>query len=377
LKPGYQVSIVYARYSIPLTNYIDYTKKMKKEHKLALIAAYYLSRFDRLAYQTLNFGGVIETHEAIGNILGVKTSTIQNMRDEFDPYHKNTRKGWWQRELAPSRRQVKEKFENQTEAELRQIVLEILNNSSDNDTLWSDRELEIAVNSYLYMLKLQVEEIPYSSREMTKHLLDGPLKHRKRPALRTRMRNISDVLAKMDMPVLNGFTPASRMGNKVRKRLERIIIENIAPVNSLLNQRRTNNQDQLDHNLVLSKLNKLEQALDEIISHGQTAMIGHNHPPEPIENIPSDAIHTRDSIEHIQNELNAKTPDKKKIEDNRSIILTFGLKIAIWAGKRFEDFSSSAAKAAGPMFMIWAATKFEPQILDAMKALSKFLGTLI
>ena len=50
------------------------------------------------------------------------------MRDEFDPLHDNARFGWYQRPLRPSRAKVVESFQDLTEEELRDVVLEILTN---------------------------------------------------------------------------------------------------------------------------------------------------------------------------------------------------------------------------------------------------------
>lgn len=109
---------------------------MEINHSLALIAAYYLSKFDKVAYEQLGFKNSTKTHEEIGSILGVKASSVKNMRDEFDPLHDNARAGWYQRPLRPSRAKVVEAFQELKEEELRDVVLEILTNndfsSSDN-----------------------------------------------------------------------------------------------------------------------------------------------------------------------------------------------------------------------------------------------------
>lgn len=101
---------------------------MKYENELALIVAYYLSKFDDIAYSRLNLGGKNKTHETIGAILGVNPNTVKNMRDAFDPIHDNKRVGWYQSELAPSRVRVVEMFGELTENALSEIVNEILAN---------------------------------------------------------------------------------------------------------------------------------------------------------------------------------------------------------------------------------------------------------
>jgi hypothetical protein len=101
---------------------------MKENNSLALIVAYYLSRFDKIAYEKLEFSSSTATHAEIGRILGVKPNSIKNMRDEFDPLHDNPRAGWYQRPLRPSRAKVVESFQDLTEEELHDVVLEILTN---------------------------------------------------------------------------------------------------------------------------------------------------------------------------------------------------------------------------------------------------------
>ncbi len=92
----------------------------------AYIVAYYISRFDKKAYEKLALGNHTETHDAIGKILGIKANTIKNHRDAFDPYHDNPRKGWYQRELWRVEREVYEGFNVYSHEELYAIVRQIL-----------------------------------------------------------------------------------------------------------------------------------------------------------------------------------------------------------------------------------------------------------
>lgn len=92
----------------------------------AYIVAYYLSRFDRNGYQKLGFGNMSETHEKIGFILGIPSNTIKNFRDAFDPYHENTRRGWWQRDLWHFEKEIYEGFKEYSEEELYILVRKIL-----------------------------------------------------------------------------------------------------------------------------------------------------------------------------------------------------------------------------------------------------------
>ena len=99
---------------------------MDKNSQLALVIAYYLSKFDQRAYNELNYESMTVTHLELGRILNVKASKIKNMRDEFDSVHDNPRVGWYQRDLRPSRMEIVEKYENFSEEELKAVVFKII-----------------------------------------------------------------------------------------------------------------------------------------------------------------------------------------------------------------------------------------------------------
>ena len=101
---------------------------MKKSNYLSMVVAYYLSKYNQNAYDSLGLGNMTETHKAVGNILCVNENTVKNMRDEFDPLHDNPRSGWYQRDLRPSRQHIVEQYQDLNEEELRDLVIEILEN---------------------------------------------------------------------------------------------------------------------------------------------------------------------------------------------------------------------------------------------------------
>lgn len=100
---------------------------MKPQNELALIVGYFLSRMDKEGYLLLGYKTFGEATEKIGEILGAKKNTIKNMRDEFDPYHQNSRIGW-KRELSGSRLKVFKSFQDTDDTTLLEIVKEILHN---------------------------------------------------------------------------------------------------------------------------------------------------------------------------------------------------------------------------------------------------------
>jgi len=71
--------------------------------RLALVAAFYLSKFDTEALARLGYTTFKEAFADIGLQLGVNPQSVKNKRDDFDPIFSNARAGWHQRELGPSR----------------------------------------------------------------------------------------------------------------------------------------------------------------------------------------------------------------------------------------------------------------------------------
>lgn len=99
---------------------------------LALVVAYFLSKYDEFAYESLGFRHKGETHDDIGSRLGVKGTSVKNMRDEFDPVHDTPRVGWHQRAMTPTRLKVIELFQHLPKEDLLYVVQCILH---DNEGL--------------------------------------------------------------------------------------------------------------------------------------------------------------------------------------------------------------------------------------------------
>jgi len=74
--------------------------------RLALIAAFYLSKFDTAGLVRLGYATFKDAFVDIGQQLGVKPQSVKNKRDDFDPIFSNARAGWYQRELGPSRLKI-------------------------------------------------------------------------------------------------------------------------------------------------------------------------------------------------------------------------------------------------------------------------------
>jgi hypothetical protein len=99
---------------------------MKLENELAMVVAFYLSKFSEQGLKQLGFQTYRQAFEEISRSLHVKPNSIKNWRDEFDPYYDNGRKGWYQRGLRPSRQKVMATFDSLSESALRAVVLDII-----------------------------------------------------------------------------------------------------------------------------------------------------------------------------------------------------------------------------------------------------------
>ena len=72
--------------------------QIDKRDKAVLIGLF-LSRFDKQALDCLGFTGFRQAYNVLGLSIGFIPKSIQNYRDEFDPYFSNERKGWHNRKL--------------------------------------------------------------------------------------------------------------------------------------------------------------------------------------------------------------------------------------------------------------------------------------
>lgn len=76
----------------------------------AIVIGYGMSRLDSTYLAARGLRSWKSAFEKAGNVLGVPPSTMKHLRDEFDPFHKNVRKGWRNRPLRPNRQRVLSDF---------------------------------------------------------------------------------------------------------------------------------------------------------------------------------------------------------------------------------------------------------------------------
>ena len=128
-----------------LSCYIEYYNCQKvslcsreEKHDLqedSLIIGYYFSRENDNGLTCLGYKNFNIAFKDLSTIMNQKWTTLKNMRDEFDPYFDNGRKGWYQRKLSPSRQVIFDRFENVKSEELNTIVKDIISyyNAQHND----------------------------------------------------------------------------------------------------------------------------------------------------------------------------------------------------------------------------------------------------
>lgn len=64
------------------------------DRDMAILIGLFLSRFNQDALNAFDFTGYHQAYNVLGYALNVKPKSINNYRDEFDPYFPNGRKGW-------------------------------------------------------------------------------------------------------------------------------------------------------------------------------------------------------------------------------------------------------------------------------------------
>lgn len=71
-----------------------------------MMAGLFLSKFNKDGLSALGFSGYWEAYNALALAVGAPPKSINNYRDEFDPYFPNGRKGWASRPLRPTRKKM-------------------------------------------------------------------------------------------------------------------------------------------------------------------------------------------------------------------------------------------------------------------------------
>ncbi|MBR1520656.1 MAG: DUF3883 domain-containing protein [Bacteroidaceae bacterium] len=65
-----------------------------EQRERAILMGLFLSKFDRMALEFMEFHGFKEAFNKLGYSIGIPPASIKNYRDEFDRFFPNPRKGW-------------------------------------------------------------------------------------------------------------------------------------------------------------------------------------------------------------------------------------------------------------------------------------------
>jgi hypothetical protein len=247
---------------------------------------------------------------------------------------------------------------------------------------WSDAELSVAVETYIYLLRLERNGIVYSERELNAFLSRDSLKNRNEASIRYRLRNLSAVFRAHGWPTLRRYSPAERVGSGVRERIEEILEARRSANADLLRPQRGPRSERAHASAgklkgdAISRLNELRLALQEL---RRSPNIGHNKPPEPIdESFPpaEEGENAEALVRELANEIGKSKPSAKKIERNQQRLMEFGLKTASWVGARATKFSD-AALATLASIAVAKFTNALPLIVEAVVAVTRYLQHLI
>lgn len=251
-------------------------------------------------------------------------------------------------------------------------------NTPHEKRIWSDDELRIALDAYLYLLTLDQRGVNLTPTELSALLASIPLPNRNDSSRRYRFRNISYVLSKLDMPYLQAFSPAEKLGTKVEARLIEII-EAYQTTDHILQLEpaavSTEAGGSKDISDILHKLEALDKRLSEVESEWP-ARIGHNNPPESIETEILSRRNIEDArsyTETLKQEIGNTKPSTPNVKTGKNYLLTFGLKLSIWLGARVTKFTDAALATLAPI-LVAKLTNVLPALLDVLRALSKLIG---
>ena len=104
---------------------------------------------------------------------------------------------------------------------------------TNSDTGWLKEEIEVAVDAYCDMLRMERQGIKYNKAGIIRILRDGlnsdtpgPLARRSKGSVEMRMMNISSVLERHSINYVTGYKPMSNVGINITALIKARLIEN-------------------------------------------------------------------------------------------------------------------------------------------------------
>jgi len=104
----------------------------------AIVLAYYLARYDKIAVEKLGFVNLRECFQKLGKQFDVPPNTLKNRRDDFDPLFGH-RAGWHQYKLGGKLAKVADFFQYTDDEDLHELVIGMVKNEGIlKDQAWMD-----------------------------------------------------------------------------------------------------------------------------------------------------------------------------------------------------------------------------------------------
>jgi hypothetical protein len=103
----------------------QYVKQTRLETE-AIVVGYAMSRLDVKYLSARNCKSWKHAFAEAADALSVRSTSIKNLRDEFDPMHPNSRKGWHKRALRKNRQRVLVELQDVSDAGLLELIGRII-----------------------------------------------------------------------------------------------------------------------------------------------------------------------------------------------------------------------------------------------------------
>lgn len=97
----------------------------------ALVLGYAMSRLDAVYLSGRGLHGWQEAYREAAAALSEPPASFNNLRDEFDPVHPNSRKGWRNRPLRPTRLRIIDELQDVSDDALLELVSRILSRDEE------------------------------------------------------------------------------------------------------------------------------------------------------------------------------------------------------------------------------------------------------
>lgn len=142
-----------------------------------LVLSYGLSRCNDRFLNALGYRTFREAFAEIGKIVGDNPNNIRNMRDEFDPFFNNERKGWNGREASPSRR----------------IVMDFFGDKSDEEVIEAARSI--------------ISSGSFDGMSVLSHTLEAKIRNEKEETIMNPLRDLGEIVKETRQKISDAFIP--------------------------------------------------------------------------------------------------------------------------------------------------------------------------